>query len=134
MWLEPPARRWALCSVAIDDWNARRRGVDHRDYTSTGPPQPDGQVLVTDSAGEPICAGTLGHGIENLMTTSQGEIWVGYTDTGVYRKTIGRHGLVRFGGDLKPQWTLPTGDLGVITEPEAFCGNRGRAHRGPFTG
>ena len=80
--------------------------------------QPDGRVLRR---------GTLGDGIEHVLTTPSGKIWVGYFDEGVYGnygwgqpgpEPIGASGLVRFNTELEAEWRFPF-DGGL--EPISDC-------------
>jgi hypothetical protein len=77
------------------------------------PDGPDRNAVVYDPAGELLAEGTLGDGIEHMLTTPDGAIWVGYFDEGVYgnygwggrgREPIGRPGIVRFTNDLQVAW------------------------------
>ena len=59
---------------------------------------------VFDGDGEVVAEGSLGDGIEHLLTTPGGAIWVGYFDEGVYGGgEIEHHGLVRFDANLEPE-------------------------------
>jgi hypothetical protein len=99
---------------------------------------PGGRILISDSraeidrdAGAPVAhstwiysssgaatgAGSLGHGIEHLLTTPSGDIWVGYFDEGIYGGgSVAHHGLVRFSEDLVAQWLFPYGELEPIDD------------------
>jgi hypothetical protein len=107
------------------------------DYWRTWPtaqPMPGGNVLVVatrvewsesgvrpnatvyDAAGQVVGEKLFGDGIENLRTTSSGQIWVGYFDEGVYGNLgwgspggpspVGAAGLVRFGPELERTWAF----------------------------
>ena len=94
-------------------------------------PMPDGGVLVAarrcdrvdgvhalnaavyNAAGELTHEGSLGDGIEEILTTSRGDVWVGYFDEGIFSqaarsfedsRSLGGSGLVRFTSDLKVDW------------------------------
>ncbi len=70
------------------------------------------------SSGQRAGEGSLGDGIQHVLTTPKGDIWVGYFDEGVYGGgPIEHHGLVRFGPDLEPRWLFPYGEEhGVIDD------------------
>jgi hypothetical protein len=79
---------------------------------------PDGQVLVTasrgggatvfDADGEVVRRGNVRDGIEHVLTTPAGNIWIGYFDEGVYGgDSLAHHGIVRFTADLEPDWMYP---------------------------
>jgi hypothetical protein len=81
-------------------------------------PLPDGQILVAaargggavvfDADGEPVRRGNVRDGIEHLLTTPAGRIWIGYFDEGVYGgDSVAHHGIVRFTTDLEPDWVYP---------------------------
>ncbi|WP_216214882.1 hypothetical protein [Amycolatopsis aidingensis] len=82
-----------------------------------GPAGADHNAVVYDAEGLVLAEDTLGDGIEHVLTTSTGDIWVGYFDEGVYgnhgwgapggRPPVGESGLVRFSADLRPQWWFP---------------------------
>lgn len=65
---------------------------------------------VFDADGAVAAAGSLGDGVEQLLTTPDGGIWVGYSDRAVCEGgETEHHGLVRFGPDLRPEWLFPYG-------------------------
>ena len=85
-------------------------------------PLPDGRVLVVgarnragganalvfDAAGQRISQARVGDGIEHVLTTPTGRIWVGYFDEGVFGDDpVAHHGIVRFSDGLEPDWTYP---------------------------
>jgi hypothetical protein len=86
---------------------------------------PERNAIVYDRSGEPVTSGTFGDGISHVLTTSGGEVWIGYSDEGVCgnlgwsvsegRPPLGEAGLVRFSADLLPTWWYPersaTGDI-----------------------
>lgn len=58
-----------------------------------------------DASGQLIREGSLGDGIQTVLTTPSGQIWVGYFDEGVFGGgETESHGLVRFGSGLEPEW------------------------------
>ena len=101
-------------------------------------PLPGGRILISDSraeidrdsaapvapstwifspSGVAIASGSLGDGIEHMLTTPSGDIWVGYFDEGIYGGgAVEHHGLVRFSEDLVPQWLFPYGELEPIDD------------------
>jgi hypothetical protein len=76
--------------------------------------------------GELLREGVLGDGIEDVQTTSSGDIWVSYFDEGVYGnfgwggpgpEPIGAPGLIRFTSDLSIAWSYPyDSKLGGISD------------------
>ena len=74
------------------------------------PEGPDLNAVVIDGDGQEVTVGTIGGGINHLQTTSSGDIWVGYSDEGVYvsggwqDKNPGRWGLARFDTSLNKTW------------------------------
>ncbi|HZM79949.1 MAG TPA: hypothetical protein VFC19_29805 [Candidatus Limnocylindrales bacterium] len=82
-------------------------------WYSSGPQR---NAVVFDDVGARVAEGVFGDGIEHVYTTSTGQTWVGYFDEGVFGNLgwggpgptpIGAGGIVRFGGDLNPQWSFP---------------------------
>jgi len=78
-------------------------------------------AVVLDPEGNTTVTGTLGDGIEEVLTTPAGQIWVGYFDEGVFGnygwggpgpEPIGSAGIVRFGLDLTATWRYPHGAAG----------------------
>ena len=69
---------------------------------------------VFDRAGQPVGEFLLGDGIENLQVDGRGNIWVGYSDEGIYgnygwggggdASPIGAAGLVCFDASGRPEW------------------------------
>jgi hypothetical protein len=85
-------------------------------------PTPDGGVLIAsarkargaaisaqrwNAAGELVAQGDFGDGVEHVLVTESGKVWVGYFDEALTGRTPEGHGLVRFGVDLKPEWLYP---------------------------
>jgi hypothetical protein len=63
---------------------------------------------VFDVDGRPLRQGTLLDGIQHVLATASGHIWVGYFDEGVYGDNpVAHHGIVRFTPGLDPDWTYP---------------------------
>lgn len=108
-------------------------------------PMPDGGVLLVaarcrrrdgvaernaaiyDADGRSLRRGVLGDGIADVQTTSEGDVWVGYFDEGVYGnygwgeadgpEPVGSAGLVRFTAELDVAWRYPyDGGLGAISD------------------
>ncbi|MEV2218276.1 hypothetical protein AB0E01_00170 [Nocardia vinacea] len=96
-------------------------------YYSKALPLPQGRTLVTgaktnwwkdtpsvsavyDGDGSVLAEGSLGEGWNHVLTTTDGHIWVGYHDEGIFRWSpdyspgLGGSGLVRFTQDLRPDW------------------------------
>lgn len=60
---------------------------------------------VVDVNGEIMHAANVGPGVGQAIATKSGEVWIGYTDTGVFDgDSLSRHGLVRFSDSLQPVW------------------------------
>ncbi|TCP48570.1 hypothetical protein EV191_110130 [Tamaricihabitans halophyticus] len=102
-------------------------------------PLPDGRVLVVaarcqwrhagpeqnavtyDSTGQVCAEQTLGDGIEHVLSTRQGDVWVGYFDEGVFGNLgwsgttgpspLGAAGLVRYDTELTARWHYPSHSL-----------------------
>lgn len=80
--------------------------TSHCAWRSEGP---DLDAVVIDGDGQEVTVGTIGGGINHLQATSGGDIWVGYSDEGVYRTSDwsnnpGAWGLARFGSSLNKTW------------------------------
>ncbi len=77
-------------------------------------------ALVYDSGGRMVAQATLGDGIEHLRTTSTGNVWVGYSDEGIYGNygwggidgpdPIGSSGIVCFTSHLEKVWEYSHGN------------------------
>ena len=89
-----------------------------------------------DNRGQLVGRILLGDGIEDLQTTTSDEVWVSYSDEGIYgnfgwRKPIGNDGLLRFNLEGKICFRFegaaglgPIDDcycLNVVSEREAWC-------------
>jgi hypothetical protein len=77
---------------------------------------PDRNAVIVDATGTVARQGTLGDGIQHVLTTSSGKIWVGYFDEGVFGnygwggdgpQPLGWSGLIRFNGRFEPEWRFP---------------------------
>ncbi|TDD95371.1 hypothetical protein [Actinomadura rubrisoli] len=79
---------------------------------------PDRNAIIYSAEGTALAAETLGDGIEHVLTTGTGHVWVGYFDEGVYgnygwgqaddREPIGSCGLARFSSNLEADWRFPS--------------------------
>ncbi|MEW9533132.1 hypothetical protein [Microbispora sp. NPDC049125] len=91
---------------------------------SDGTAESNAAIYTAD--GELVREGVLGDGIEDVQTTSSGDIWVSYFDEGVYGnygwggpgpEPIGSPGLIRFTPDLGVAWRYPyDGEFGAISD------------------
>lgn len=78
---------------------------------------PDRNGVVYDADGQVVCERVLGDGIGHVLATSDGQVWIGYFDEGIYGnygwgqdgtdEPVGAYGIVRFSPDLAPVWALP---------------------------
>jgi hypothetical protein len=60
---------------------------------------------VVDVNGEALQAANVGHGVGQAFATESGDVWIGYTDIGVFDgNSLSQHGLVRFNDSLEPVW------------------------------
>jgi hypothetical protein len=74
-------------------------------------------AAVHDADGRLVVEQTLGDGIEHVLTTAGGAVWVGYFDEGVFGnygwggtsspEPVGAAGLIRFTADLQVDWRFP---------------------------
>lgn len=67
------------------------------------PDETNGLVLGKD--GEPLRSFSLGDGIEHVRCASDGTIWVGYLDEGIFGNSVGSGGIVRFNALGEPLWS-----------------------------
>jgi hypothetical protein len=82
------------------------------------PAGPQRNAIIYGPDGETLLAQTVGDGIEHVVTTRTGRVWIGYFDEGVYGNfgwggaggpsPIGAPGLVRFTDALQPDWRFPS--------------------------
>ncbi|MGH3715488.1 MAG: hypothetical protein ACRDT4_18800 [Micromonosporaceae bacterium] len=81
---------------------------------------PDQNAAIYDADGAPAHSGTLGDGINSLLTTAEGRIWAGYFDEGIFGNRgwgrtgpapIGAPGLVCFDQQFQPVWGLKDGAM-----------------------
>ena len=61
--------------------------------------------LVLDEDGQPIRAFLLGDGIEHIRCASDGTIWVGYFDEGIFGNSVGSGGIVHFDAYGRTLWS-----------------------------
>lgn len=89
------------------------------------PEGPEKNAVVVDSTGAIVRVGTFGDGIEHVQVDSNGDIWVGYFDEGVYGNfgwgtpgpsPIGSPGIVRWSSEFEQLWDYPWEDAAVIDD------------------
>ena len=78
---------------------------------------PDRNGVLYDADGQVVCERVLGDDIGHVLATSDGHVWVGYFDEGIYGnygwgqadtdEPAGACGIVRFSPDLAPVWHYP---------------------------
>ncbi|HEY6315534.1 MAG TPA: hypothetical protein VIY52_32665 [Streptosporangiaceae bacterium] len=78
---------------------------------------PDRNAVLYDAHGQVVSEHVLGDGIEHVLATSTGQVWVGYFDEGIYgnygwgqadtQEPVGAYGIVRFSPDWNPPGTTP---------------------------
>ena len=78
---------------------------------------PDRNAVLYDADGQVVSEHVLGDGIEHVLATSTGQVWVGYFDEGIYgnygwgeadsEEPVGAYGIVRFSPGLEPAWHYP---------------------------
>jgi len=105
----------------------------------------DRNAVVVDADGTQVAAATLGDGIAHVQCTAAGDVWVGYTDEGVYGNLgwggpgpppVGRFGLVRFDRRLSLAWEFDPGGapLGDISACYALNVGEGEVWVSYYTG
>jgi hypothetical protein len=91
---------------------------------------PDRNAVLCDAQGRVLAEEVLGDGIGHVQATSAGEVWVGYTDEGVYgnygwgiggEQPMGWTGIVRFSSRLQPSWRYPVDDRDDLAGPVSHC-------------
>ncbi|GAA0294665.1 hypothetical protein [Kineococcus aurantiacus] len=80
-------------------------------------PLPHGQVLVVeaggpraavhDGVGRLVRTIDVGRGVTRVLSTVEGQVWIGYDKESPRDHYFSQHGLVRFGADLTPHWRYP---------------------------
>ena len=78
---------------------------------------PDRNGVLYDTDGQVVAEGVLGDGIGHVLATSDGQVWIGYFDEGIYgnygwgqdgtEEPVGAYGIVRFSPGLEPVWHYP---------------------------
>ena len=78
---------------------------------------PDRNGVLYDADGQVVAEGVLGDGIGHVQATSDGQVWIGYFDEGIYGnygwgqdgtdEPVGAYGIVRFSPGLAPVWHYP---------------------------
>ena len=78
---------------------------------------PDRNGVLYDTDGQVVAERVLGDGIGHVLATSDGQVWVGYFDEGIYgnygwgqadtEEPVGASGIVRFSPGLAPVWHYP---------------------------
>ncbi len=78
---------------------------------------PDRNAVLYGADGQVVSEHVLGDGIEHVLATSTGQVWVGYFDEGIYgnygwggadsEEPAGAYGIVRFSPRLEPEWHYP---------------------------
>ena len=78
---------------------------------------PDRNGMLYDADGQIVAEGVLGDGIGHVLATSDGQVWVGCFDEGIYgnygwgqdgtEEPVGAYGIVRFSPELEPAWYYP---------------------------
>ena len=78
---------------------------------------PDRNGVLHDADGQILCEGVLGDGIQHVLATRSGQVWVGSFDEGIYgnygwghadtKAPVGAAGIVRFSPALAPAWHYP---------------------------
>lgn len=81
----------------------------------------DRNGVIYDSGGNVELEATIGDGVEHLQTTTDGSVWVGYFDEGVYGNfgwglpagptPVGSSGIVRFSSALEVDWEYTGGTV-----------------------
>jgi hypothetical protein len=92
----------------------------------------DRNAIVYDADGRFVADGILGDGINHVLTTGSGQIWVGYSDEGVFGNfgwgregpsPVGACGLARFTPDLRQDWQFPRGADGLDSICDCYALN-----------
>jgi hypothetical protein len=85
----------------------------------------DRNAVIYDAEGRAVAEDVLGDGIEHVLTTTAGDIWVGYSDEGVFGnygwgspgpRPVGSCGLIRFSSALQPAWRFPPEGVTSISD------------------
>ena len=80
-------------------------------------PLPHGHVLVApaggpraavhDESGRLVRTVDVGRGVTRVLSTVEGQVWIGYDKESPHEHHFSQHGLVRFSVDLTPGWRHP---------------------------
>lgn len=65
------------------------------------------RAAVHDGAGRLVRTIDVGRGVTRVLSTVEGQVWIGYDKESSRDHYFSQHGLVRFGADLAPQWRHP---------------------------
>ena len=78
---------------------------------------PDRNGVLYDADGQIVAERVLGDGIRHVLATSNGQVWIGYFDEGIYgnygwgradtEDPVGAYGIVRFSPGLAAVWHYP---------------------------
>ena len=78
---------------------------------------PDRNGVLYDADGQVVAERVLGDGIGHVLAASDGQVWVGYFDEGIYGnygwgqpgadEPVGASGIVQFSPGLEPVWRYP---------------------------
>ncbi|PPK89820.1 YD repeat-containing protein [Kineococcus xinjiangensis] len=104
-------------------------------------PLPDGQVLIIgshtadgfsaavyDASGRLVRAADVGKSVTHVLSTADGQVWIGYDNAVANEGEFRLHGLVRFDVELSPQWRYPLGTaLPAFPTCQALNVNRHKA-------
>jgi hypothetical protein len=72
----------------------------------------DANGLILDADGKTCGSFPIGDGIEHVRCASDGTIWVGYFDEGIFGDSVGGGGIVRFDAEGLPLWKYNEGRSG----------------------
>lgn len=107
-------------------------------------PEPEGpelNALVIDPSGHVLRRGCLGDGIQHLQVASDGTIWVGYFDEGVFGNfgwhgpgpiPLGAGGIVAWSPDLAKVWELDPQE-GLVSDCYTLNVGEGQVTACPYT-
>ena len=86
---------------------------------------PDRNGVLYDTGGQVVAEGVLGDGIGHVLATSDGQVWIGYFDEGIY----GNYGWGQAGPTSR---SAPTGSSGSLPgwSPSGTTRNTPRSARG----
>lgn len=102
---------------------------------------PERNARIVGSDGRVKTTGTLGDGIEHLLIDDDGEIWVGYSDEGIFGnfgwnnpgpQPLGSPGIVRWSGEFEKLWEYQAVDEYWIADCYALNVDTGRVWACPY--